>query len=65
MPSPELISTSDVAERLGVDVRTVHRMVADGRLTPLVKAPGMRGAYMFDPAVLDREIAALTQSAAS
>lgn len=43
-----LATTSDLAEALGCDVRTIHRMVADGRLTPLQKMPGKRGAYLFD-----------------
>ena len=44
---PDLIPTAQVAEIFGCDVRTVHRMVADGRLVPAIKAPGKRGAYLF------------------
>lgn len=65
MPNQGLVPTSEVAERLGVDVRTVHRMVAAGRLCPTIKTPGLRGAYMFDRETLDRDIAALSESAAS
>lgn len=48
MPKPsDLIPTSEVARLRDVDVRTVHRWVARGELTPAVKAPGLRGAYLF------------------
>ena len=43
----ELLPTSEVAQRLGVTPKTVARMAADGRLTPAVKAPGLRGAMLF------------------
>ena len=42
------IGTSAAAELLGVSVRTVHRMVAQGMLTPAGKLPGNTGAYLFD-----------------
>ena len=42
-----LLTTAEVAERLGVDVRTVHRMVAAGRLAPVQKLAGRTGAYVF------------------
>lgn len=54
MPMMPLLSTSDVACELGVDVRTVHRMVAAKRLAPVTKAPGLRGAYLFNPADVER-----------
>lgn len=44
---PQLIPTAEAARRLGVDVRTVHRWVKSGRLTPAVKTPGLRGALLF------------------
>jgi hypothetical protein len=48
MPThPDLIPTAEVAAIYGCDVRTVHRMVADGRLSPAIKFPGVRGALMF------------------
>lgn len=50
MTAPEYLPTAEVATRLAVDVRTVHRMVARGALTPALKAPGLRGAYLFSPA---------------
>ena len=47
MPTPDLIPTSEVARIYGCDVRTVHRMVRDGRLEPAIRCPGKRGALLF------------------
>lgn len=46
----DLLGTTEAAERLGVSVRTVHRLVARGNLTPAGKLPGDTGAYLFDAA---------------
>lgn len=51
---PNLVTTAEVARRLGVDVRTVHRMVQRGELVPVVKGEGIRGPMFFDAAVLER-----------
>ena len=48
-PREALIPTAEVARRLRCDVRTVHRLVARGILTPAVQAPGLRGALLFEP----------------
>lgn len=42
-----LLPTSEVARRYGVHVRTVHRMVERGELTPHTKVPGLRGPLLF------------------
>jgi excisionase family DNA binding protein len=47
MPADNLIATLEAAQLLGVSVRTVHRMVAQGHLTPAAKVPGRTGAYLF------------------
>ena len=47
------MSTREVAAQLGVSVRTVHRAIASGRLTPAGQLPGYRGAYYFDPTHID------------
>lgn len=45
--SDDLIPTAEVAKMAGCDVATVARWVRDGRLTPAVQAPGIRGARLF------------------
>ena len=44
------VTSRDAAARLGVDVRTLHRWTKAGRIAPLLKVPGYRGAYVFDVA---------------
>ena len=43
----ELCPTAEVAERLGVSIKTAHRLVARGDLVPVAKIPGIRGAFFF------------------
>jgi excisionase family DNA binding protein len=57
MPEPE-ITAAVAAERLGVSVKTIHRMVDDGRLTPALKFPGLRGPYLFTEEEIARAAAA-------
>lgn len=54
MTSSNLLATGDVATRLGIDRRTVIQRVAAGRLSPVGKLPGPRGAYLFDAEQIDR-----------
>jgi len=54
MPKVALIPTAEVARRLGRDVRTVHRWVDAGRLTPVAKTPGIRGALLFNARDVDK-----------
>ena len=49
-----LIGTQQAAKILSVDVRTVHRMTDDGRLTPAAKVPGRTGAFLFNRADVER-----------
>lgn len=42
------------ARILGVTRRHVLRMVAAGRLQPVAKLDGDTGAYLFDPAEVER-----------
>jgi len=44
---PGLLTTAEVARRLGVVRWTVCRLVAEGRLVPAGKLPGPNGAYLF------------------
>lgn len=53
VPKNPPIPTAEVARILRVDVRTVHRMADDGRLTPILKIPGRTGPYLFDPAEVE------------
>lgn len=46
--SPTAISTADAAAMLSVSTTTLHTLVHGGHLRPLAKAPGLRGAYIFD-----------------
>lgn len=46
----DLMTSQAVADRLGVDVRTVNRWANAGRLVPTIVVPGYRGARLFDPA---------------
>lgn len=55
----ELITTRDAARRLGVSVRKVSRLVAEGHLAPARTLPyGRRGAFLFDPEDVKRLAAA-------
>lgn len=57
----DLIGTTEAARILGKSPRTVHRMVADGRLTVAHTAPGgYVGVWLFDRA----HIEALAKAAA-
>jgi len=47
MASDDLLTTSEVCETLEVGTSTISRWVADGRLEPARKLPGLRGAFLF------------------
>ncbi|MGQ4576166.1 helix-turn-helix domain-containing protein [Dermabacteraceae bacterium P7006] len=49
-----VISTAEVARRLHVAPSTVTKRVERGLLHPARKLPGRTGAYLFDPAEIDR-----------
>lgn len=51
---PELVSTTDLAELAEVTVPTVTRWVADGRVTPIYKGKGLRGAFLFHRSEVER-----------
>lgn len=42
-----LLTTREAATRLGVSVQTVSRWVAEEKLKPALKAPGIRGPLFF------------------
>jgi len=43
-----LLTTRQVADHYGVTPQTVARWVERGRLTPTLRAPGVRGSMFFD-----------------
>lgn len=48
MTSSQLLTSTEVAERLGIARQTVAWRVARDQLTPVQKLPGRNGAYLFD-----------------
>lgn len=44
----QMLTTSQVAARLGISRNTVLQRVTYGRLTPTTQLPGRTGAYLFD-----------------
>lgn len=65
MTAPDLMTAAQAAEVLGCSQRTVARMAEDGRLTPALKLPGETGAYLFEPAEVERAKAAQDKAVAS
>lgn len=54
MPTADLITTAEAMPLLGVtQPSSVIRLVKTGRLTPVQKLPGLRGAYLFDRADIE------------
>lgn len=47
------LTTAQIAERLGITPSGVSRMVHRGKLTPAIKLPGIRGAFLFDEASVE------------
>ena len=50
--TPDLLSTSEAADLLGMSVRKVQRLAQAGKLPYVRQLPGPTGAYLFDRAVL-------------
>lgn len=50
----DTLNSTDAAERLGVNAQRFHRLVAQYKLTPVLKAPGKRGVRFWDPTDIDR-----------
>ena len=49
-----LLPSVKVCAALGIDRSTLTRWVAAGKIRPAHKLPGTRGAYLFDPAEVER-----------
>ncbi|MGP5715694.1 helix-turn-helix transcriptional regulator [Brachybacterium tyrofermentans] len=67
MTSSRLLTSGEVATRLGIARQTVTWRVARGQLTPAQKLPGARGGYLFTAEHIDEvaaeQAAALTDEA--
>jgi excisionase family DNA binding protein len=53
-PTPDLISTTEACEILGIDRSGITRRVQMGRLTPALRLPGKAGAYLFHRADVEQ-----------
>lgn len=49
----ELVKTIDAADILGVSRWTLTRWVEAGKITPTVRVPGYRGAWLFERSALE------------
>lgn len=52
------IGSAEVARRLKRSPSLIPSLIHSGRLRPCMRAPGRRGAFLFDPAEVDRYIEA-------
>ena len=57
-----VVTSREAAKRLHVHVRTVHRMIADGRLKKRDQIPGYRGDFLIDENDVERLAAAGPES---
>lgn len=63
MTKPHLLTTAEVAERLGVSARTVARYAEAGELPVAQRLPGTTGALLFDLAEVEKFLASTEASA--
>lgn len=52
--TPDLRSSSEVCETVGIDRSTLSRWIKDGTAVPAMRLPGATGAYLFTPAEATR-----------
>lgn len=45
----DYVTTSQVAKRAKRSVQTIHRWIDNGWLNPVMRLPGEKGSYLFDP----------------
>lgn len=50
----ELIGSAEAARRLGVTRSKLQRLVTQGRIQPIQRGEGLRGAMVFDASAIDR-----------
>lgn len=53
-PAVKPIGVTEAADRLAMTRRQVQRLVDKGDLVPVAKMRGRTGAYLFDPAEVER-----------
>lgn len=58
MEQGRVLTTSQVAATLRVSLRTVYRMLDDGRLEAAGRLPGDRGAFLFRQSDVEAIVAA-------
>ena len=51
---PDWMTASDAADDLGIGRSTRALWAREGKITPLMKLPGIRGAYVFARADVER-----------
>jgi len=54
MPNPDLLSTTQACEVIGIERSTVSRWVQQGLMQPTLKLPSQTGAFLFDVAEVER-----------
>jgi len=52
--TPQFVTSADVCEQLQIDRSTLSRWVAFGKIDPVQKLPGLRGAFLFTPEEVER-----------
>ena len=65
MATPDLIGTTEAAERCGVDRTTFFRWVQLQQIKPAMKLPGRTGVLLFDPSDVEALRAAKAAEKAS
>lgn len=50
----EVLTSRKAADRLGVNIQKFHRLAAKHGLSPVMEAPGKRGAKFWNPRDIDR-----------
>ena len=48
------VTTRQAAEILNRSIRATIRLVETGKLEPLIKLPGLRGAFLFDRKTIEQ-----------
>lgn len=52
--TPDLRSSGEACEVIGIDRSTLSRWIKDGTARPAMQLPGKTGAYLFTPEEIER-----------